>query len=401
MADGDKGGAAGVVDEKTFSIPEPVAESAPELKTREQLKDEGYSPGEILMAEAAGKVTDKVAEKAKEAPAAGEDVKDGADDDADDKGGAAGAAKGDGDEDKAWILSPEDEAKLKAALGPNHKVTGTYYRARKENRKRQAAVAKLNESLVVLGQERTEKAALQAKLDKAEAALAARAGKSGDEDDPLEALLRDGEGKKTGKDKLMSEADLEVREKKAEDEKAEKQRQSVAQAERLNSRLNTFIAEAQERFPDYDEVTRKGEEVIRAAKAGEEELVKLFGGDDDIAEVARTRVSEFVKATVGALSWQEGNPTPAEMFYRIGQLLLKRGKPSGAKPEDALPGKKNGDDVDRVVRNAERRPSAGVGGGGGPKLMAEKDLTVEQYLALPKHEQDRVSDATRKRLLQS
>jgi hypothetical protein len=405
------------VDEKSkeepiFEVPEVVVGDVVALPTVKDLTDKGWDAREIAMAKAGGQVLDEKdvpdagadkgktegAPKGKEGDAGADDTDKGAD------AGKADAAKPKGDEEP-WKITPEEEAKLKEVFGPDHKLTGVYFRMRSETKKRQKAAAQAEELRVNLEQAQAQNKDLTSLVEKLKAAVVAGGGKpKGDEgdEDPLEALLK-GDADKSGadagkgKDKPLTVKDLEERE-AAKLEAAKKvEVDRTNQQKRLGVRLDTFRADAQEKFDDYDEAETLAEEVIADLKKKEDG--ELFKGDPDKRELAEDRARKFLIATVNALSWKEGDETPAELFYKLGKMHPKYKKVSG-KPETDVPA---GDDgkVDRMLKNAGKRSSAGVGGGGSPRGVSEKELTVEQFMALPKADQDRVSDATRKRLLQA
>jgi hypothetical protein len=261
---------------------------------------------------------------------------------------------------------------------PNEKAL--YWERKKERTKRQRAEA--------------EKELLQLRIKNLEKELAEKKPepKAPAKDDlNLDDLLDDKSGKETEldpKDKPLTVADLEKREKdKAEAEKNAEAEKAV-KAKELRARLSEFEIEAQEKFGDFNEVADLAKDIL-------EKGVALFDGDEDMAELAQARAERALHGMVNAMKWEEGQKTPAEMVYDLGRLHPKyRNRAKGAS-ETVVPPEK----LERMIENAGKRSSASLPGGNGSRRVVSVDdltpeeaakLTPSQYMKLPKAARERL-----------
>lgn len=348
----------------TVEIVEPAAPVVAEKITLAEAKDSGLSAKEAEMAQKHGVIEkDEPKPEVKKEPAAEKKDEPKPEEKAEEKKPAADAAD-----------VPADYNKF----SPNEKAL--YWERKKERTKRQRAEA--------------EKELLQLRVKNLEKELAEKKPepKAPAKDDlNLDDLLDDKSGKETEldpKDKPLTVADLEKREKdKAESEKSAEAEKAV-KAKELRARLSEFEIEAQEKFGDFDEVADLAKDIL-------EKGVALFDGDEDMAELAQARAERALHGMVNAMKWEEGQKTPAEMVYDLGRLHPKyRNRAKGAS-EQPVPAEK----LERMIENAGKRSSASLPGGNGSRRVVSVDdltpeeaakLTPAQYMKLPKAARERL-----------
>lgn len=282
-------------------------------------------------------------------------------------------------EEKAEKKPTPDAADLPAdynKFSPNEKAL--YWERKKERTKRQRAEA--------------EKELLQLRVKNLEKELADKKPEpkpAEKEDLNLDDLLGDAPAKaKEPKDKPLTVADLEKREKDKADAEENAKAETVVKAKQLKARLSEFEVEAQEKFKDFDDVADLAKEIL-------EKGVELFDGDEDMAELAQARAEKALHGMVNAMKWEEGNKTPAELVYDLGRLHPKyRNRAKGAS-EPAVPPEK----LERMIENAGKRSSASLPGGNGARRVVSADdltpeeaakLTPTQYMKLPKAARERL-----------
>lgn len=271
-----------------------------------------------------------------------------------------------------------------AKFTPNEKAL--YWERKKERSKRQRAEAE-NE-LLQLRVRTMEKELAEAKKPKTEPTKPADKSKA-DEDLDLDDLLKDKEETKPEAEKPLTLTDLEKHEKeKAEKEETERAT-TEARARQLKARLSEFEVEAREKIADFDAVADLAREIL---EKGEE----VFDGDDVRVDAARNRAEVALHAIANAMSWEEGQKTPAELVYALGRLhpKYKNGAKSGA--EKVVPPEQ----MERMLENAGKRSSAALpGGNGSRRVVSEDELTPEQAARLSVSQYQKLSKATRERLL--
>ncbi|HOM99316.1 MAG TPA: hypothetical protein PLM33_03585 [Acidobacteriota bacterium] len=267
---------------------------------------------------------------------------------------------------------------------PNEKAL--YWERKKERTKRQRAEAE-NE-ILQLRVRTMEKELADAKKTKPDSEKTAGDAKK-DEDLDLDDLLKDNEGAKTEAEKPLTLTDLEKHEKeKAEKEETERAT-TEAKAKQLKSRLAEFEIEAREKLPDFDAVADMAREIL---EKGEE----VFDGDDVRVDAARNRAEAALHAIANAMSWEKGQKTPAELVYDLGRLhpKYKNGARGGA--EKVVPPEQ----MERMLENAGKRSSAALpGGNGSRRVVSEDEITPEQAAKLSVGQYQKLSKATRERLL--
>ena len=281
-------------------------------------------------------------------------------------------------EDKVEKAQESDMPADYAKFTPNEKAL--YWERKKERTKRQRFEAE-NE-LLQLKVKTMEKELAEAKKPKPEPAKA-------DEDLDLDDLLKDKEETKTDAEKPLTLTDLEKHEKEKA-EKAETERATTeAKARQLKARLSEFEVEAREKYEDFDAVADLAREIL---EKGEE----VFDGDEVRVDAARNRAEVALHAIANAMSWEEGRKTPAELVYALGRLhpKYKNGAKSGA--EKVVPPEQ----MERMLENAGKRSSAALpGGNGSRRVVSEDELTPEQAAKLSVSQYQKLSKATRERLL--
>ena len=267
---------------------------------------------------------------------------------------------------------------------PNEKAL--YWERKKERTKRQRAEAE-NE-ILQLRVRTMEKELADAKKTKPDSEKTAGDAKK-DEDLDLDDLLKENEGTKTEAEKPLTLTDLEKHEKeKAEKEETERAT-TEAKAKQLKSRLAEFEIEAREKLPDFDAVADMAREIL---EKGEE----VFDGDDVRVDAARNRAEAALHAIANAMSWEKGQKTPAELVYDLGRLhpKYKNGARGGA--EKVVPPEQ----MERMLENAGKRSSAALpGGNGSRRVVSEDEITPEQAAKLSVGQYQKLSKATRERLL--
>mgnify|MGYP000931822373 FL=1 len=287
-------------------------------------------------------------------------------------------------EDKVEKAQESDLPAEYAKFTPNEKAL--YWERKKERTKRQRAEAE-NE-LLQLRVRTMEKELADAKKLKPDSEKTAGDAKK-DEDLDLDDLLKENEGTKTEAEKPLTLTDLEKHEKeKAEKEETERAT-TEAKAKQLKSRLAEFEIEAREKLPDFDAVADMAREIL---EKGEE----VFDGDDVRVDAARNRAEAALHAIANAMSWEKGQKTPAELVYDLGRLhpKYKNGARGGA--EKVVPPEQ----MERMLENAGKRSSAALpGGNGSRRVVSEDEITPEQAAKLSVGQYQKLSKATRERLL--
>jgi len=201
-------------------------------------------------------------------------------------------------------------------------------------------------------------------------------------------LLSD-EASETNDKKPLTRGDLD----RIEKEKAEKEREvsekRLEQAEGLKLRLKEFEVEAQEQYEDFDEVAQFASDILKNGQ-------NIFSGDEERAELAQFRAERALSAMANALSWKDGQKTPAEFVYELGRLhpMYKSGAKKNAEKEIAP------EKMERMIANSEKRSSASIAGGNGSRrVVSESELTLADASKLSQEQYAKLSKATRDRLL--
>ena len=239
-------------------------------------------------------------------------------------------------------ITPEKEEALVKDFNANEKKL--YWERKKERLKRQEA------------QREKELTTIQLNAAKREIELLKTSQPKSVEESKEEGVDEDDE-------RIMTVGEFK-RMQKAKAEEAEKE---TAQAQEIIKRVEVQEVEAKAKYADYDEVTVLAAEMIKTNKA---------------------------YARVLAEAANDPNESVAEVAYNIGRLHPKYGK-------TVEPAKKTETkQVDRAIKNSEKRvTSASVSGGGGKSAVSEADLSVEDVAAMSPVQYGKLSKETRDRIL--
>ena len=349
----------------TLEIQEPAAPAKKEPVTEASAKEAGLSSAEIASAKKLGIITEKKEEKAPEKKEAEEVKKSEVEEKAPEK--------------KADPELPNDYEKF----SPNEKAL--YWERKKERTKRQRAEADRDLHAIKIK-------ALEKEIEGMKSKAKVEVEEPGKEDEiDIDDILDGKKPKKSvdPKERPLTEADLERREKEKAEKEEQKRSETEVQSRQLKARLEEFEIEAREKYQDFDEVARLAHEILQSGET-------LFKGDDDRLEFAQDRANRALHSMVNALKWEEGQRTPADLVYSLGKLHpkyrngAKKSADSGMDPEK----------MERMIENAGKRSSASVGGGGsGRRVVSEDDLTLEEASKLTPAQYARLSPKTRERLL--
>lgn len=286
-------------------------------------------------------------------------------------------------------LSPEQEQALMASLSQNGQAM--YWAQKKERQKRQKIEAERT----------TERAETQKKIDELTAQLAEAKKTKTDDEDPLE--IDQAEETDPNKRPLTKE-DLD----KIEADKVAK----LAEEEKKRTERRTVVMDALN-FQQEDAKERYGEEVFNSAmddvkdllaRANAGQLDELFPDVREQSRVVR-KVKNLLSAFATADEFEEGDYNAADMAielakehpkYKAASKSNANGKKSGETGADGNP-----EDVDRALKNANRRGSSATLTGGTSRRVPLDELTAEQARKLPTSQWRKLPKSTRERLLQS
>ena len=360
--------------ENKVTIEVPVKEESKpvieEKVTEEQLAEGGFSEEEIAMAKDQGTIAKDEEDKSKEEDSDDDDSKE--EDSEEDKGEKDQDSKDkkpedkdkdDSDKGKSEEKEPEEgslEAEQKLVNGFNKNEKALYHKQKRERKNRQRAETERDLLKVQNAGSRKTIEALEAKLK----------AKKDDIDSDLDDDDDDeGEGKPKGED-FVTKADLDKRDadKKAKEDEAMATSQRLAEDER-DTKLNV------EEFPAFDAVIDLAREVMNGDKTNYHAMTLGRAAADPMANAS-------------------------EVAYSIGKLhpdyLKVASKAQGGKESN-----KESDKVEKIINNSKKKSSsASMGGGsGGSRTVAEEDMTVEDTDGISTADWDKLSEATRERLL--
>lgn len=332
-------------DQVTFEVEEssnePAIENKPSPMTEADAKTGGLSADEITAGKKHGLISDdKPAEKAGDAEE---------EEEADDQGKSDEAEKVEEKDPKDAAeeeIDPEDEAELVKGYNDNEK--SLYWRAKKERLKRQAAQRDSEHTRIKLSAAEREINLLKKKNDTTDDAVE---GDDNEESDDARVMT-------VGEFKKM-----------LADQKKGQQEQNK-QAEETISRLEGQEAEFKADHPDFDDVMDLAKQMMDK-KPSLRKMLLLAGADP--------------------------SENAAEIAYDIGRMHPDY-QTGGAKKQVEKPAPKT--QVDRAIKNADRRQSsAAVSAGGTKRIVSEDDLTVEDAARLSTEQYGRLQRKTRDRLM--
>lgn len=340
---------AEVITKETVEVAEkPVEAAAPApLPKREELKDKGWSAKELDAAEKRGmvakpeekkeepKATAKPEEKAPEVTPKSEEKK------------PEPARRGTPLDDV--VLTPEQEARLAELFPAGDKIRAFYFRAKNERSARQRAEAERDA-------ERKARQELEEKL-KAK---------------PKEDVPED----ENPDNKPLTVADLKrLRDEEAKANK-ERLKKDTERAHRVSSAQVEQEEYARSIIPDFDDTVKLAGEVMQNLDA-------LLPEKWQQAKALRLiRELQVTAANADQLGLDDYNA--AMIAVEIGRLHPKYGKPAekveekpGAKTDPKANGGRTPEEMERMRKNAEQRPSsASVPGGGGKRTVSVDEVTL-------------------------
>lgn len=328
---------------ETVEVPEVVAPEAPNLPTRDELREKGWSAKELDSAEKRGMIAK--AEEKKEAPKAEEKVQEPEVKKPEEK-------KPDpvrrGTPLDGVVLTPEQQKAFEDAFGVGSPVRGLYFRAKNERSARQRAE-----------QERDAERKTRMEL---EAKLAAKPKEDAEIEDPEDKPL-------TVKE-LKALRDQEAR------EFEEKQKQNTERAEKVASAQVEQEEYVRAIYTDFDGTVGLAKEVMQnldailPEKYQQAKALKLI------------RDLQIAAANADKMDLDDFNA--AHIAYELGRLHPKYGKSAekeekpGAKTDPKANGGRTPDELERMKRNAQQRPSsASVPQGGAKRTVTAEEVTAE------------------------
>lgn len=252
-----------------------------------------------------------------------------------------------------------------------------YFRQKKERQKRQKAEA--------------ERDQLAIKVKYLEEKKKNEEGETPKEDGlSFEDILK--EDNPADEDRPLTLKDLkklqEENEKKLKEDSEKKQERAAV----LQEKLQDLETNAKEKYEDFDNVADLTTDILKNAD-------KLFADDKKTLAKVKFKVNEFLRATANADQFSADEYNPADMCYEIGLMHPNYGKDNAnkGKQDDGL----TIDQIKKIERNASRRSSASLdGGGGGSKtVVSMKDITLEQAARLPTAQFMKLPKEVRERLL--
>jgi hypothetical protein len=289
-------------------------------------------------------------------------------------------------------LTPDQEQVLMASLTQNGQAM--YWAQKKERQKRQRLEA-----------ERTEDGAKKQKeIDDLKAQLAEARKPKKTEEDPLGIETEEPAEEVDPDKKPLTREDLDKieAEKKA---KADEDTKKFEERKReVNDALNTQQEEARERYgaEEFDGALGYVNEILTKANTGT--LAELYPDPRQHSRVIRKAV-DLLKAFAQADSFEAGDFNAADMTY---ELAKEHPKYKPATKKSNANGNKNGEtgadgnpeDVDRALKNANRRGSSATLNGSGSRRVVLEELTHDQAVKVPLKTWNKLPAATRERLLQ-
>lgn len=341
-------------ENNTVTLPaEPSPIVAEEKPTSTEMQEAGLSPEEIKSAEERG-LSQKPGEENKPGDGKPDDPKKSDED----------PEKKQDDPDPTKDEDPESEHKKLDDFTSREKAS--YFKAKREKTKRQAAQAERDR--VLLQNKRNEEriSALEQKI------------KEGDK--PGEGNVLDDEGSGAA-DKPLTKTDLE----EFENEKLEKERKVLEEKKARGSKLQEAIAdqelEAKEKHEDFEKVTALTNDIFKNAN----NLEKMFP-DRARRRGIESLISEFLARAGSADSIEEGEETAAEIGYEIGRLHpdYKKLNANGSESGEGKTGAP-ANDPEKVKRAlGDNRPSsASLSGSAGSRVVSVDNLTTQDVLDLP------------------
>lgn len=295
---------------------------------------------------------------------------------------------------------PEKEQELFAKFNPNEKAMyknsrGLYRATKAAESKRKAA--EIERDHVLMKQRVAEEKAkrLEAELE------AIKTAKPKEEESEVDAFGN--KVKKEAEDeKPLTKKDLEyLKAKEAEEQKKkdEEAQEKNARAQKLVEVLNAQEADLMAEHEDAAEALTYADAIYKAAASNT--LDKIFPSPK-MARKAYKLCVDFFHATANADKFGEDDYTAADVAYDLGRLHPEFGKKKDAGGASAKEdgGQLSPDKVNKIVKNADKRPSsASVTAGGDKHFVPYEEMTMEQLAGLSDEEYAKVPRTVRERLL--
>jgi hypothetical protein len=285
------------------------------------------------------------------------------------------AAKGD--------LTPDQETVLVASLTNNGKTL--YWNAKRARLRAQKAEAEAFDRSKEVEALKAENAELKKRPLKAV------------EEDPL--LTVEGEPVVIDtKKKPLTLEDLDRIESEKQAKAAEEAKKRTGRAQVIHDALEDQQVEALDHYDDFQPALELAKDILNRANSGT--LKELYPDSRQQTRIIQ-RVHTLLYAFANADKFESGQYNAADMTYDLAKEHPQYGKKTNANGskngETAVDG--NPEDVERAVKNANRRGSSAILNGGGSRRVALDELTPEQAARLPDAEFRKLPKATRERLL--
>lgn len=289
-------------------------------------------------------------------------------------------------------LSQEQEQALMANLSQNGQAM--YWAQKKERQKRQKTEGEFNEF----------KASTQKQIDDLKAELAATKTKKA-EDDPLDLDGVDAAEEVDPENKPLTKADLDKIEADKKAKADEEKKNLDGRITEVRDALNYQQEEAKERYgsEEFESALGFTNEMLTKANAGQ--LEELYPEPRQRSRIIR-KVVDLLKAFASADQFEAGDFNAADMTYELAKEhpkykpVVKKTNANGNKNgETGADG--NPEDVDRALKNANRRGSSATLNGGSSRRVALEELTADQAVKVPLKNWNKLPKEHRDRLLQS
>jgi len=371
-------------------VEEPKTEGAEEKATEKDFAEAGFSPEEIDMAKEQGMVE----EKKEEGKDNGKKEEGKKEPEAKEKQEIKKEEKIDEELSDADIKNRLNDLRDKDGNITDKHAHGMLSRIRRERRRRQEAenVARRREAENKYLSENLER--MKSEREKVEEEL------NGLKDKDTEFLTDEEKARKAelrAKEKDLKTKEEEINIKtKTDKEKAEK-------AERASRVLHESEEDFKQAHPDinFDQCAEYASEILKSLN---EKTTDSLLGDEMKSAYAERLARRFVENSVKLANGEIIDEELPEIVHKMAKIHPKynNGSNTEMKGKDVTDGKiKPGQsNIDRMIRNADRRNTAAITGAGGGRIkVSEEDLTWSDAVRLPKREFDKLSQPTIDRLL--
>lgn len=247
---------------------------------------------------------------------------------------------------------------------------GTYFRMKKEVKRRKAAL---------IDKEHAE-IRLKAEIEK---------------NKNLMKQIEDFNSKNKEKADLLGteEEGIKIENPDPKDVEKTEQEDKLNRARIIDQHLQSFESDASAKYDDFQESVKLADDIYK-------NIDTVFKDNPRLKSKAIHRIQELQFAIANADQYVDSNYTPADMAYEIGQLHpnYKAANPGADKPSKETQGNLDPEQLKKMAENARRKSSASVSGGSSKRVVSYEDLTAQdlasmntaQFMKIPREVRDRV-----------